>query len=219
MTAGPLVLGDVASSRGRNPSELKVWIALFSIVTATAMCFTAAAILLGLTRQNRSARGRHAIIEFLRECKGLSQVTCAEVEQMALDNLDRTPFASGCNIFRVGVLLPGQATSSWQHRFTPDGGIKRGVNITPLLRRMTLLNIEPNALDRVDPLLFRELQGVCMLCQRKDACACDIGSDTADAGVHDWREYCPNAATLSSLSWTPSLACRGTRTVAIGQLI
>jgi len=79
---------------------------------------------------------------------------------------------------------------------------KPPADIDLLLRRMAVLNIEPVEVDSADPLLFRELQGLCTLCQSKGPCACDLARDDADTGSRDWREYCPNAATIGLLSRT-----------------
>jgi hypothetical protein len=66
-----------------------------------------------------------------------------------------------------------------------------------LLPRIAALNIDPDALDRADPLLFRELQGLCSLCRSKGRCARDLAYDAADLG---WQKYCPNGATLGELA-------------------
>jgi hypothetical protein len=70
-------------------------------------------------------------------------------------------------------------------------------NTSLLLRRMAILGIDSIELDSTDPLLFRELQGLCSLCQTKARCAADL--DHHVPGVN-WRDYCANAATLSSRS-------------------
>jgi len=68
-----------------------------------------------------------------------------------------------------------------------------------LLRRMAVLNIDPDELDSADPLLFRELQGLCALCRSKGRCARDL-AHAADLAWQGWKEYCPNGATLSKLA-------------------
>ena len=65
-----------------------------------------------------------------------------------------------------------------------------------LLRRMKLLNIQPNELRSADPLLFRELQGRCSLCGDTEICV----SELAHSASQNWREYCPNQRILTILS-------------------
>jgi hypothetical protein len=82
---------------------------------------------------------------------------------------------------------------SWEG---PATSLKPG-DICLLLRRIAALKIDPDALDRADPLLFRELQGLCSLCRSKGRCARDLAHYAADL---DWKGYCPNAATLIELA-------------------
>lgn len=66
-----------------------------------------------------------------------------------------------------------------------------------LFRRMERLQIDRDELAKDDPLLFRELQGLCTLCRSKEQCARDLAADFDDMG---WEEYCPNATTLNNRS-------------------
>jgi hypothetical protein len=68
-----------------------------------------------------------------------------------------------------------------------------------LFRHMERLQVDRDELARDDPLLFRELQGRCTLCQSKERCVQDLGADLADVGWGNWEEYCPNARTLMIL--------------------
>jgi hypothetical protein len=70
---------------------------------------------------------------------------------------------------------------------------------SPLFRRMTLLQIDRDELASDDPLLFRELQGLCTLCRSKERCVQDLARECDEPGRQGWREYCPNATTLNSL--------------------
>jgi hypothetical protein len=69
-----------------------------------------------------------------------------------------------------------------------------------LLNRMVVLRIDPDAVDRADPLLYRELQGLCSLCRSKGRCARDLAHDAADRASQSWKEYCPNGTTLNRLA-------------------
>ena len=68
-----------------------------------------------------------------------------------------------------------------------------------LFRRMTLLQIDRDELARDEPLLLRELQGLCTLCGGKADCVRDLDREWKTGEPQDWREYCPNAATLNAL--------------------
>jgi hypothetical protein len=68
-----------------------------------------------------------------------------------------------------------------------------------LFRRMTLLQIDRDELARDEPLLLRELQGLCTLCGSKAECVQDLDRECKTGEPHAWREYCPNAATLNAL--------------------
>ncbi len=66
-----------------------------------------------------------------------------------------------------------------------------------LISRMTVLDIDPGELNDADPLLFREMQGLCTLCSRKAECMLDL--EQHDASL-SWKVYCPNAARLAGRS-------------------
>jgi hypothetical protein len=79
-------------------------------------------------------------------------------------------------------------------------GTFRVTDTCPLLiSRMTVLDIDPGELNNADPLLFREMQGLCTLCRQKAECMLDL--EQHDASL-SWKVYCPNAAALASLSLT-----------------
>jgi hypothetical protein len=68
-----------------------------------------------------------------------------------------------------------------------------------LFRRMALVQIDRDELARDEPLLLRELQGFCTLCGSKRQCVRDMQRESETGEPRDWREYCPNAATLNAL--------------------
>jgi hypothetical protein len=68
-----------------------------------------------------------------------------------------------------------------------------------LFRRMAILQVDRDELASDDPLLFRELQGLCTLCRSKGRCVRDLALEGKEAGRQEWREYCPNATTLNAL--------------------
>ena len=68
-----------------------------------------------------------------------------------------------------------------------------------LFRRMFLLQIDCRELAREEPLLLRELQGLCTLCGSKPECVRDLQRETETGEPQSWHEYCPNAPTLNAL--------------------
>jgi hypothetical protein len=67
-----------------------------------------------------------------------------------------------------------------------------------LFRRMAALQIDRDELASNDPLLFRELQGVCTLCRDKERCVLDFAQERE--GNPTRHEYCPNETTLNALA-------------------
>ena len=68
-----------------------------------------------------------------------------------------------------------------------------------LFRRMILLQIDRRELARDEPLLLRELQGLCTLCARKPECVRDLKQEYLTGEPQAWHEYCPNMAMLHAL--------------------
>jgi hypothetical protein len=84
---------------------------------------------------------------------------------------------------------PDQAPDLARHSY--DAGLQ--------FRRMAALQIDRDELASDDPLLFRELQGLCTLCRSKERCVLDLAQERDQPSNPAWREYCPNAATLNVL--------------------
>jgi hypothetical protein len=81
----------------------------------------------------------------------------------------------------------------WVSSFGPDP-------ISLLERRMEALSLKPDEVAHIEPLTVRELQHRCVRCERRGQCALDLADKFADPGWQYWRDYCPNATTLSMLS-------------------
>ncbi|AMA55120.1 hypothetical protein [Bradyrhizobium sp. CCGE-LA001] len=58
------------------------------------------------------------------------------------------------------------------------------------------LGIDAEGLGRAQPLLLRDMERVCSLCDHKGQCDRDLAAGTAAENCHG---YCANAATLESL--------------------
>jgi hypothetical protein len=83
--------------------------------------------------------------------------------------------------------------------------VSRGSQEADLLhRRMALLQLDPKEIASSEPLLFRDLQRLCALCDSRGRCIRDLARDSTREPTEpesaDWQDYCPNAATLNMLS-------------------
>jgi hypothetical protein len=81
----------------------------------------------------------------------------------------------------------------WVSSYSPDP-------ISLLERRMEALSLNPAEVAHIEPITVRELQQRCVKCEKSGQCALDLADEFADPGWQSWRDYCPNAATLSMLS-------------------
>lgn len=69
-----------------------------------------------------------------------------------------------------------------------------------LCRRMRALRLDPDELYCSEPRAFGILRRLCATCPVPGRCARDLADEFADPAWQDWRNYCPNATTLSILS-------------------
>jgi hypothetical protein len=74
-----------------------------------------------------------------------------------------------------------------------------------LLRRMAALDLDRNEVAQTEPGTFQDLRRVCTMCESHRRCARDFAHDSANP---EWKDYCPNAATLIALSALPWAARR-----------
>ena len=70
----------------------------------------------------------------------------------------------------------------------------------PLLARMAAMDLDPKEVGKVEPLAMRDMQRVCSMCESHGRCLRDLKQD-ADDPV--WKQYCPNADTLTALDKQP----------------
>jgi hypothetical protein len=128
---------------------------------------------------------------------------CWSIIVAALERWTDRTVASVLRLAR-GRLNPGGSRRLAQHTATrsskvPEFAGQAPYDVGSLFRRMAMLRIDRNELARDDPLLFRELQGICTLCRNKERCGRDLAHQFTDPWWFDWRDYCPNAATLGLL--------------------
>jgi hypothetical protein len=105
------------------------------------------------------------------------------------------PFSHECLSPAQASDVVGDARSSGE---APDIA-RYSYDASLLFRRMAALQVDRDELASDDPLLFRELQGLCALCRSKERCVLDLAQESDKSGHPGWREYCPNAATLNAL--------------------
>jgi hypothetical protein len=87
-------------------------------------------------------------------------------------------------------------------------------------RRMTILGLDLDAIERDDSKTFNELKERCAKCDFRDACAIDLW---CDPNTPVWEAYCPNSGMLNVLvdEWCPywrrymSTLLSATRAVAL----
>jgi hypothetical protein len=85
----------------------------------------------------------------------------------------------------------------WVSSYGPDP-------ISLLERRMKALSLNPDDVAHIEPLTVRTLQQRCVKCEKSGQCALDLADELTHPGSQYWRDYCPNAATLSMLSTVQS---------------
>ena len=66
-----------------------------------------------------------------------------------------------------------------------------------LERRLAALELHPEDIRKLSPLLLADLQRTCACCSEKNRCADDMAEDPNLAG---WESYCPNSGTLRTLT-------------------
>jgi hypothetical protein len=82
-------------------------------------------------------------------------------------------------------------------RFDLEALVHRGPGAADELAQMLrTLGIDENALARTEPLVLRDMQRVCALCEHKRQCHRNLADGTAPA---HYEGYCPNAPTIDGL--------------------
>ncbi|MEO6784352.1 MAG: hypothetical protein ABI407_22455 [Bradyrhizobium sp.] len=65
---------------------------------------------------------------------------------------------------------------------------------------MDALSLNPVEVAHMMPFKVRELQHRCVMCTKREQCALDLADKFADSDWQFWRDYCPNAAALTTLA-------------------
>ena len=93
---------------------------------------------------------------------------------------------------RIAPVGPPHSKKSKQQCAHGDAGL--------LCCCMEMLQIDRARLMRDEPLLYRELQGVCTLCPNRQGCSIDLAAGEFDAAKWaEWWLYCPNSAMLRTI--------------------
>ena len=78
-----------------------------------------------------------------------------------------------------------------------DRLVQRGPHAADELpQMMAALGLDAKAIARAQPLVMRDLERVCALCEQKKQCGRDLAAGTA---AQHYKEYCVNAAALATL--------------------
>ena len=79
-----------------------------------------------------------------------------------------------------------------------DQLIRRGPHAADELpKMMAAIGLDAKAIARAQPLVMRDLERVCALCEQKKQCDRDLAAGTA---AQHYKEYCGNAETLAALN-------------------
>jgi hypothetical protein len=103
-----------------------------------------------------------------------------QLDRLSSDELDRLAQDVGMNSSDLLRILT-----------QPDGADQL------LQRRLKLLNLDPEDIRALSPLLLRDLERTCGLCGEKARCSADMADGSDPVG---WESYCPNSGTLRTLT-------------------
>jgi hypothetical protein len=78
-----------------------------------------------------------------------------------------------------------------------DAFVRRGPHAADELPKLLkVLGIDETALARTETAVLRDMERVCVLCERKAQCSNDVEIGVA---ARDYEDYCPNAQTMKAL--------------------
>lgn len=173
-----------------------MWTALFIIAIVATIGFILAAVWMSpqipngvLHRRNRSS----LIAEFAAGCRDVSKAACAAFEPRWPIRGDTSAVGCGAS----DAQLPSLANSDWR---VPSFATTVWRDAALFPRRMRLLHIDPDEFACAEPVICRQLAIRCERCESATQCAQDLSDDSTDPFGEDWRGYCPNASTLSTIS-------------------
>jgi Family of unknown function (DUF6455) len=78
-----------------------------------------------------------------------------------------------------------------------DALVRRGAHAADALPKMlAALDIDQRAIERVEPMVVRDMERVCSVCEHERQCARELAAGKA---AERYAEFCPNAPTLKTL--------------------
>lgn len=107
-------------------------------------------------------------------------------------------------LFKTWIARPilsfasGAALAPYRGERTPDSEVADSSDL--LKRRMRALHLDPEDLVRAPARVAGVKTGLCARCEARGKCMRALDDEFVDPGWGDWRNYCPNATTLSLLS-------------------
>lgn len=72
-----------------------------------------------------------------------------------------------------------------------------GGSVDLLHRRLRALELDPEGIRMLSPLLLADLERTCAACKDRERCELDMADDRLPTG---WESYCANAGTLKTLT-------------------
>ena len=90
-----------------------------------------------------------------------------------------------------------------KHRPCCSGRLRWRRRSDLLLMRMEKLQLEPDEVRRIEASVFSDLAEACAHCESKERCEQDLADASAGTVARGWKNFCPNAATLSALAALP----------------
>ncbi|HEY1365234.1 MAG TPA: hypothetical protein VGF60_23525 [Xanthobacteraceae bacterium] len=120
---------------------------------------------------------------------------------------------AACDLSRVVDALRGRNTAAHGGRGRvngsrqSEGATSEWWDHSLLLERMKFLHIDTDEFVRKDPIMFRRLALECWRCTSKRECRQE--QELAEgSGSEAWKDYCPNASPLSTIStlWSIGIA-------------
>lgn len=102
--------------------------------------------------------------------------------------------------------IASQLGISWREARTLIG---RGPDAAKLMScRMESLDVDPTRVSRIEPEVSEALKANCVRCYSRRRCLADLACGGNNS---EWRQYCPEAATLLALSALPWMTRRAER--------
>lgn len=118
-------------------------------------------------------------IKFTQWWQGTRQARLAELERCGVDEVERIAHDIGVTAYELRLLAAKNRSADHL-----------------LDRRMSALHIDQAELKSVYPMVLRDLEKTCSLCEDYKRCEADFAEGVVNS---PWQDYCPNGLTLREL--------------------